>query len=113
MERSVAGSATASGASRIIGSRSSTSKTRSKLTIALMMSTRTLESAVSGPYRRESSRARAATSPGGRGRWAVQGRERRGEGTAVAGAERAVERQPAAEPVDQCRRQRRHQGEGG
>jgi hypothetical protein len=35
-----------------IGSRSSTSKTRSKLTSAVMTSTRTLDSAVSGPYSR-------------------------------------------------------------
>ena len=56
--------AAASGLSAISGSRSSTSKTRSKLTSALITSTRALASAVSGAYSRVSSRARATTAPG-------------------------------------------------
>ena len=47
--RASAGSSVAPGASEIIGSRSSTSNTRSKLTNALMMSTRAFDSEVSGP----------------------------------------------------------------
>src|SRR6266550_3761583 len=55
MEREPARSATASGPSAISGGRSSTSKTRSNETSALITSTRTLDSAVSGPYSRDSS----------------------------------------------------------
>ncbi len=46
------GTGRASGASVIIGGRSSTSKTRSNETSAVMTSIWTLDSAVNGPYRR-------------------------------------------------------------
>ena len=52
------------GFSVISGLRSSTSKTRSKDTSALITSTRTFDSAVSGPYSRDSSRASETTAPG-------------------------------------------------
>ena len=72
------GSSTASGASSIIGSRSSTSKTRSKLTSALITSTRAFDSAVSGPYSRVSSSASVTTVPAdscaGRSRSSRRGR---------------------------------------
>jgi hypothetical protein len=42
---------------------SSTSKTRSNETSALITSTRTFDSAVSGPYSRDSSRASVTTVP--------------------------------------------------
>ena len=52
------------GFSVISGFRSSTSKTRSNETSALITSTRTLDSAVSGPYSRVSSSASETTAPG-------------------------------------------------
>ena len=58
-----AGTGRASGASATSGFRSSTSKTRSKDTSAVRMSTRTLEIAVSGPYSRASSAVRASRVP--------------------------------------------------
>jgi hypothetical protein len=57
------GNARASGLSTISGFRSRISNTRSKLTSALMISTRALASEVSGAYSRESSRASATTVP--------------------------------------------------
>ena len=54
---------TASGASATIGGRSSTSKTRSKDTSAVITSTCTFDSEVSGPYSRVSSDARATRVP--------------------------------------------------
>jgi hypothetical protein len=48
----------------IIGFRSSTSKTRSNETSAVITSTRTFASAVSGVYSRVSSSASATTVPG-------------------------------------------------
>ena len=70
------------------GARSSTSKTRSNETSALITSTRTLDSAVSGPYSRVSSSASVTTVP------AVM---------------LPVDREPAAEAVRQGLRERRDQ----
>src|SRR5664280_2834789 len=53
----------ASGRSAIVGARSSTSNTRSKLTRALITSIRTFVSCTSGPYRRSSSPASAVSVP--------------------------------------------------
>ena len=53
----------ASALSRTIGVRSSTSKTRSNETSAVITSTRTLESAVSGPYNRASKAVMANKVP--------------------------------------------------
>src|SRR6185295_15885267 len=58
------GTVTAPGFSLIIGGRSSTSKTRSNDTNAVMTSTRTLANAVNGEYSRVSSNASATTVPG-------------------------------------------------
>src|SRR6266550_133206 len=63
IERAPVGNVAASGASAISGGRSSTSKTRSNETSALITSTRTLDSAVSGPYSRDSSSASVTTVP--------------------------------------------------
>ena len=71
---------TASGSSSIMGTMSSTSKSRSKETRAVMTSRLTLESWVSGPYRRV--------------RYGGQGHQR-------ADGERAVHRGHAAEAVDE------------
>ena len=59
----VRGSTTASGLSWIIEGRSSTSKTRSKLTSAVITSMRTLESPCSGPSSRSSRVASASSVP--------------------------------------------------
>ena len=58
-----AGTGRASGRSSMPGDRSSTSKTRSKETSALITSIRTLDSDVSGPYSRVSSSASVTTVP--------------------------------------------------
>src|SRR5918993_4729510 len=63
IDRAPGASVAAPGLSATIGRMSSTSKTRSKDTSALITSTRTLDSAVSGPYNRVSSSASATTSP--------------------------------------------------
>ena len=63
IERASAGSVAAPGLSTIIGVMSSTSKTRSNETSALITSTRTFDSAVSGPYSRVSSSASVTTVP--------------------------------------------------
>ncbi len=60
------GTSTASGFSVISGFRSKISKTRSKLTSALITSTRALARPVSGAYSRVISSASATTAPGSR-----------------------------------------------
>ena len=77
--RARGGSRSASGFSSIIGGRSSTSKTRSKLTSAVITSTCTLDSAVSGPYSRPSSAVSATSVPSGDAcrRWRARRRRRR------------------------------------
>ena len=82
-------SGTASGFSATSGGRSSTSKTRSKLTSAVITSTRTLDSAVSGPYSRPSSAVSATSVP----------------------SSNAVDGQDAADAVDHRGGQRGDQGQ--